>query len=376
MSANVLSHFDNLPDPRIERTKRYPLSEIIFLVICAVVSGSDGWKAIRDFGEIKLTWLRRYLPYKEGIPCDDTIARVMRRLDTKTFESCFISWMQSVLIATEQDIVPIDGKTLRRSHDRSSGKSAIHMVSAWSSANGVVLGQEKTDEKSNEITAIPALLEVLALKGCIVTIDAMGCQSAIAEQIIKKQANYVLALKGNQGHFHEEVKEFFTLAMANNFAHIEHEFHEEHDAGHGRVEHRQCWVINPHQYKNSFGDLNKWKKLNRIIMVKTQRDCGDKITHDTRFYIASAEPSAQQALHIVRVHWQVENCLHWTLDMTFNEDSSRIRTEASPENLAIMRHIALNIIKRDTTKKASVKRKLAMAALDDDFRSELIRQAF
>jgi predicted transposase YbfD/YdcC len=347
MSANLLSHFTELPDPRIERTKRYPLSEIIFLVISAVISGSDGWKAIHDFGQIKLNWLRGYLPYAQGIPTDDTIARVMRRLDTKAFESCFISWMQSVLIATEQDIVPIDGKTLRRSHDRSSGKSAIHMVSAWSSANGVVLGQEKTAEKSNEITAIPALLEVLALKGCIVTIDAMGCQEAIAEKIIQKQANYVLALKGNQGHFHEEVKEFFTLAFANHFAQIEHEFHEEHDAGHGRIEHRQCWVIDPYLYKSSFSNLGKWKKLSHIIMVKTQRDCGNRITHDTRFYIASTQLCAQRALHIVRVHWQVENCLHWTLDMTFNEDSSRIRTEASPENLAIMRHIALNIIKRD-----------------------------
>lgn len=220
MDNPLLDHFSTLPDPRIERSKQYPLNEIILLVISATVSGFEGWKQIKDFGEIKLAWLRKFLPYENGIPVDDTIARVMRKLDTKAFQSCFISWMQSVVRATEGDVVANDGKTLRRSHDNASGKSAIHMVSAWSSANGLVLGQEKTAEKSNEITAIPELLSVLELKGCIVSIDAMGCQTAIAEQIIQHKADYVLALKGNQGQLHDEVKEFFTVAQAQNFKNV------------------------------------------------------------------------------------------------------------------------------------------------------------
>lgn len=220
MDNPLLDHFSTLPDPRIERSKQYPLNEIILLVISATVSGFEGWKQIKDFGEIKLAWLRKFLPYENGIPVDDTIARVMRKLDTKAFQSCFISWMQSVVRATEGDVVAIDDKTLRRSHDNASGKSAIHMVSAWSSANGLVLGQEKTAEKSNEITAIPELLSVLELKGCIVSIDAMGCQTAIAEQIIQHKADYVLALKGNQGQLHDEVKEFFTVAQAQNFKNV------------------------------------------------------------------------------------------------------------------------------------------------------------
>ena len=376
MSAELLKHFSTLPDPRVDRTKRYPLVEILFLVISAVISGCDGWKSIHDFGEIKLEWLKKYLPYEEGIPTDDTIARVMRRLDTKAFAACFMTWMSAVSAVTKEKIVSIDGKTLRHSYNRRDDKSAIHMVSAWSHANGVVLGQEKTNEKSNEITAIPELLQALALKGCIVTIDAMGCQEAIAEQIIKKKADYVLALKGNQGHLHEDITQFFETAQASGFVNLRCDFHEEYDAGHGRVEHRKCWVIEPQHYKGSFRNLAKWKKLAAIFMVQTQRDLGEKVTKDTRFYIASCQPTAQQALNMVRAHWHIENCLHWTLDMTFSEDASRIRTEASPENFAIIRHIALNVIKKDTSRKASVKRKRAMAALDDQFRSTLITQGF
>lgn len=376
MSAEITKHFNNLRDPRVERTKRYPLIEILFLVISAVISGCDGWKSIHDFGKIKLDWLRKYFPYEEGIPTDDTIARVMRRLETKAFTQCFISWMQAVSLVTNEDIVAIDGKTVRRSHDRRADKSAIHMVSAWSVANSVVLGQEKTSEKSNEITAIPELLKVLALKGCIVTIDAMGCQEEIAKQIIKKEADYVLAVKGNQGYLYEDIKQFFDTSYQNNFLNVMHDFYDEHDKGHGRIEHRKCWVIDTNLYNDSFRNLKKWKDIKQIWMIKTERDLGEQITQDTRFYIASCTKSAQEALTIVRAHWHIENCLHWTLDMTFDEDSSRIRKQSSPENFSIVRQIALNVIKKHTTLKASVKRKRAMAGWDDNFRDELIRQAF
>lgn len=374
MEADILTNFSALEDPRMERTKIYPLMEIIFLVVSAALSGCEGWKSIKDFGDIKLSWLRQFLPYKSGIPVDDTIARVMRRLDTKQFQTCFINWMQGVATVTNGDVIAIDGKTLRRSYDNNSGKSAIHMVSAWSAANGVVLGQEKTAEKSNEITAIPELLDVLALKGCIVSIDAMGCQKEIAKKIVSKKADYVLALKGNQGNLHGDVKTFFTDAMNSNFINVEHDFFEEFDKGHGRIEHRQCWVINPVQQLACFSGLEKWSSLNSIIMIKTKRELKGKTTEDLRFYLSSCIASAESMLNIVRNHWQVENTLHWTLDVTFREDESRIRKDAGPENFAIIRHIALNVLRKCDSIKASVKRKLSMAALDDNFRTTLIKQ--
>ena len=371
MNSDLVGYFSVMPDPRIDRTKRYPLIEIILLVITGVLSGCEGWKQIKDFGDMKLSWLRKFLPYAEGIPVDDTIARVMRRLDTKAFQGCFIKWMQTVSTVTTGDIIPIDGKTLRRSHD-GGNKSAIHMLSAWSSANGMVLGQEKTAEKSNEITAIPELLEVLDIKGCIVTIDAMGCQTAIATKIIKKKGDYVLALKGNQSGLYEEVKDFFKVAQASQFAGLAVSFHEEYDKGHGRIEHRQCWALTP--IASCFASLHKWDNLNSIVMIKSRRELKTKCTEELRFYIASVEPDAKKLFEAVREHWGIENKLHWTLDVTFREDESRIRKEASPENFAIMRHIALNLIKSDTSVQASVKRKRLMAALNDDFRETLIKQ--
>jgi|JI10StandDraft_1071094.scaffolds.fasta_scaffold336640_2 predicted transposase YbfD/YdcC len=373
-STALFSHFAQVEDPRVDRTKRYPLIEIIFLVISATISGSEGWKAVRDFGQLKLNWLRKFLPYKEGIPVDDTIARVMRKIDTKQFRDCFVNWMRSVSTLTNGDIIAIDGKTLRGSYDNSSNKSAIHMVSAWSTANSMVLGQEKTSEKSNEITAIPELLKTLELKGCIVSIDAMGCQTKIATDIVKKGADYILALKGNQGILHDDVKGFFAKAIDSDFKDIEHDFHTEYDAGHGRVETRSCWVLDPFPHKNCFSNLERWDKLKRVMMVKSRREFKDKITEDTRVYITSCILGAQDLLNAVRKHWQVENTLHWTLDVTFNEDASRIRKESSPENYAMIRHIALNILRGYKSIKASVKRKLNMAALDDDFRTKLITQ--
>ena len=373
MQADIISHFEGLKDPRVERTKRYPLKEIIFLIISATISGCEGWKSIRDFGVLKLDWLRQFLAYENEIPVDDTIARVMQKLNTKEFESCFISWIGSVSQATGGDVVAIDGKTLRRSYDKGSSKAAIHMVSAWSSANGVVLGQEKTAEKSNEITAIPELLNSLALKGCIVSIDAMGCQKEIAEQIVEKKADYLLALKGNQGHLHSDVKTFFEIAKSENFKDVEHSYHEEIDAGHGRIEVRRAYAIEANKYKKQIPTQGEWKKLKSIVMIESERDLGSHKTQDRRYYISSCEPSATRLLDTARKHWGVENSLHWTLDVTFREDESRIRKGLSPENYAIFRHIALNIIRKDTSVEASVKRKRHMAALDDKFRTTLIQ---
>ena len=373
MSSALLSHFEDLPDPRVDRTKCYPLIEIVFLIIAGTLCGCEGWKQIKDFGEMKLDWLRKFLPYANGIPVDDTLARVMRKLDTKAFQGRFLSWMQAVGEVTEGDIVPIDGKTLRRSPDTASGKAAIHMVSAWSSKNGVVLGQEKTAEKSNEITAIPELLEVLELKGCIVTIDAIGCQTEIAKKIISKKADYVLALKGNQGKLHEETKDYFEAGISGNWKHMQVDYYEDYDAGHSRIEYRQCWAIT--RLAADIPSCKKWPGLKSMVMVKSRREMKDKITEDTRFYMTSLDRNAKKTLDAVRQHWAIENSLHWTLDVSFREDECRIRKEAAPENFAIMRHIALNLLKSDATVNASVKRKKLMAALDDDLREAIIRQA-
>jgi predicted transposase YbfD/YdcC len=376
MQADLLSHFSTLEDPRIERTKRYPLIEIIFLIISATISGCEGWKSIRDFGVLKLDWLQQFLPYQNGVPVDDTIARVMRRLNTKQFANCFTNWMQSVMQETNGDIIAIDGKTLRRSYDTSAEKSAIHMVSAWSSANGVVLGQEKTAEKSNEITAIPQLLNSLAIKGCIVSIDAMGCQKTIAEQIVNQKGDYLLALKGNQSNLHEEVKTLFLTAKETNFYAVEHDFHEEIDSGHGRIEVRRGYAIDFKKYKKILPSGLPWKKLTSVLMVETTREGQGIQTQDCRFYLSSCEASAKLLLQSSRKHWGIENSLHWTLDVTFREDESRIRKEASPENYAIFRHIALNVLRRNTSIDASVKRKRHMAALNDDVRTTLIKELF
>lgn len=377
MSTNqdFLNHFSSLPDPRVDRTKRYPLEEIILLIISATLSGCEGWKSIRDFGLLKLNWLRQFLPFEKGIPVDDTLARVMRKLDTKQFATCFTSWMKSIAKNTKGDVIAIDGKTLRRSYDSDSSKAAIHMVSAWSSTNGVVLGQEKTAEKSNEITAIPELLNTLAIKGCIVSIDAMGCQKAIAEQIIKKKGDYLLALKGNQGNLFEEVKSFFSTAKENKFKNVQHDFYQEIDSGHGRIETRKAYIIEFNQYKKDIPSGKQWKKLANIVMVESTREGKEINTNDCRFFITSCtQTSAEKLLTATRKHWGVENALHWTLDVTFREDESRIRKEAAPENYAIFRHIALNILRKNTSIEASIKRKRHMAALDDDVRTTLIKE--
>ena len=281
--------------------------------------------------------------------------------------------MQAVAKATEGDIIAIDGKTLRGSHDGEL-KSPIHMVSAWSSANGVVLGQEKTAEKSNEITAIPELLRSLEIKGCIVSVDAMGCQREIAEQIIRQKGDYLLVLKGNQGNLHEEVKSFFTTAKENTFKNVTYGFHENIDAGHGRIEVRRAYVLDFEEYKKLIPSGLKWKKLAQIVTIEATRDGANFKTQEMRFYITSSIATPEKLLTATRKHWGVENSLHWTLDVTFREDESRIRKDAAPENFAIFWHIALNIIRKNTSIDASVKRKRHMAAMDDGVRTTLIKE--
>jgi len=296
---------------------------------------------------------------------------VFSLLDGAAFQERFIGWVEGVFSVTRGQVVAIDGKSVRGSQDEAAGKNALHLVSAWASANGVLLGQRKVDKKSNEITAIPALLEQLYVAGCIVTIDAMGCQTAIAQTIIERQADYVLALKGNQGHLYEDVQEWFAWAKQSNFAQMSCSTAQTVNKGHGRLEIRRCYALSDPRAFEVIRHHDGWAGLQSIVMVERERHDDGQIQHQTAYFISSLPADAKLLLHAVRAHWSVENTFHWTLDVTFREDDARLRTGDSAENFAVLRHIAFNLLKRHPAK-LSLKRKRYKAALDDRFLFDLI----
>ena len=363
----LIEHFSKLEDPRVERNKKHELIDVIVLCVCAVLSGAEGWCDIEEFGRTKLDWLRRYVPLANGIPVDDTIARVISALSVSGFQECFLSWMEDVVKLSDGEIVAVDGKTHRRSHDRKRGVKALHMVSAWACRNGVVLGQVKTDEKSNEITALPQLLAKLELKGCIVTLDAMGCQRAIARQVKEGGGDYVLTLKRNQPELDREVREYFEMAEEEDFDRPEIAHEATSEEGHGRIEHRSYFLSTD---LSSLSGVEKWSGLKAIGMVESERHSGGRVSMEQRYFITSLGDVKlfQQA---VRSHWGIENGLHWRLDVTFREDESRIRRGNGAHNIGMIRHVAMNLLKRDKTK-ISYRRKRIRAAFDDDFRDKLL----
>ena len=363
----LIEHFSKLEDPRVERNKKHELIDVIVLCVCAVLSGAEGWCDIEEFGRTKLDWLRRYVPLANGIPVDDTIARIISALSVSGFQECFLSWMEDVVKLSDGEIVAVDGKTHRRSHDRKRGVKALHMVSAWACRNGVVLGQVKTDEKSNEITAVPQLLAKLELKGCIVTLDAMGCQRAIARQVKEGGGDYVLTLKRNQPELDREVREYFEMAEEEDFDRPEIAHEATSEEGHGRIEHRSYFLSTD---LSSLSGVEKWSGLKAIGMVESERHSGGRVSMEQRYFITSLGDVKlfQQA---VRSHWGIENGLHWRLDVTFREDESRIRRGNGAHNIGMIRHVAMNLLKRDKTK-ISYRRKRIRAAFDDDFRDKLL----
>lgn len=363
-AADLASHFAPLPDPRVERTKRHALLDIVVIAVCAVVAGADTWVAVETFGRRKEAFLRGFLALPNGIPSHDTFGRVFAALDPTAFEACFLAWVRATVRATAGQVVAIDGKTARRSHDRAAGKGPLHLVSAWAAANGVVLGQLATEEQSNEITAIPALLQVLAIRGCIVTIDALGCQTAIARTIRAGAADYVLAVKGNHPQLAAEIAEVFADARGPNAGGYAVGYHATIEQDHGRIERRRCWTIADPAVVAWLDPQGAWADLATIALVEGERDGGPP---ERRSDLSSLDGDAERLLTAVRSHWAIENRLHWVLDLAFREDECRVRTGHAAENLAVVRHIALNLLRRETTAKVGVATKRLMAGWDDAY---------
>lgn len=364
MEGNLVKIFGEIEDPRIERSKLHKLIDIIVIGICTVICGGESWEEMEIFGNAKIEWLKSFLELSNGIPSSDTFRRVFTRIKTEEFQEKFLRWVQEATKLSRGEIVAIDGKTLRKSYDKRKEKAAIHMVSAWASKNRLVLGQKKVDEKSNEITAIPQLLEILEISGCIVTIDAMGCQKEIAKTIIEQKADYVLSLKGNQGNLHDDVKLFFETAQENKFKYIKYSFYQSTDGEHGRIEERKYWTTSD----ISWLDSDKlWAGLKSIGMCQASRTIGNDTSIEIRYFISSLPSDAKIFADAVRSHWQVENSLHWVLDVAFNEDNCRIRNGNAPENFAILRHFALNLLKRESSCKNGIKAKRLRAGWDHDY---------
>lgn len=365
--GSVLRHFHTLTDFRQEKKIQHKLVDIITIIICAVASGAETYSEIALYSQCKADWLKSILELPNGIPSHDTFERVMRWLNPEEFRKCFLNWVRGVAKITKGEIVAIDGKALRGSRD--GEKSAIYMVSAWANANGIVLGQMKVNEKTNEIKAIPSLLKILAIKGCIVTIDAIGCQKNIAEEIINKEADYVLSLKENHPLLHQEVVQYFETCKEDGFKDVAFSYHEEFDKGHGRIEKRRYWITEDIEWLAVRKD---WKGLKSIGMVECSREINGVRTVDVRYHLCSICPNAKEYAKAVRGHWGIENSLHYVLDVVFKEDGSRIRKGYAPENIALVRHVIYNLLKNDKETKLSMKKKKLKAEWSHDYAMSLV----
>ena len=366
-TAQFEAHFSSLRDPRIGNAKRHKLLDIIVITILAVICGADSWSEVELYGKNKVSWLKQFLELANGIPSHDTFGRVFAMLDPQEFGGRFLDWVRTIHELTQGQVIAIDGKQLRGSIDRYNGKQAIQVVSAWATANQLVLGQVKVDDKSNEITAIPQLLKMLELSGCLITIDAIGTQTEIAQQIIDQKGDYLLAVKENQGHLYEDLDYLFQFEREQEFRHSPCSYAKQVSNQHGRMEIRECWATSDEEYLNYLRQREKWPAVNTLAMIRSERQIDGQVEVKYRYFISSLTAPARQILKSKRIHWTIENQVHWVLDMAFREDASRVRKDHAPENFAILRHMALNLLKQDHSVKAGVKAKRLLAGWNDDF---------
>ena len=366
----IADHFAQITDPRVERSQRHKLIDIITIAICAVICGADTWVDIESYGQAKFEWLKQFLELANGIPSHDTFARVFTRLNPDEFQQSFLNWVRSISKIFQGEVIAIDGKTLRHSYDSSLDKGAIHMVSAWASANRLVLGQVKVNEKSNEITAIPELLKVLSLNGCIVTIDAMGCQKEIVKQITEKGGDYVITLKKNQSGLYQRVEALFKEALSKRYQGFIFSSNRGVEQGHNREETRYCMMLSDVQ--EQIDPEGKWENLQSIGRLDSRRVVKGKTTIATRYFISSLTNNAELLADSIRQHWRIENSLHRVLDVAFREDESRIRKDNAPQNFAILRHIANSLLQQDKIAKTGIKNKRLKAGWDNEYLSKVL----
>ncbi|MCI0555468.1 MAG: ISAs1 family transposase [Anaerolineae bacterium] len=375
-NSSLLSHFQNLNDPRIERTKKHKLIDIVAIAICGVICGADNWVEIAHFGQVKAAWLRQFLELPNGIPSHDTFNDVFARLDADEFRRCFIEWVQAVYQVSGGQVIGVDGKSLRRSYDKQAGKAALWLVNAWASQAQIALGQAAIAEKSNEISAIPTLLNLLAIQGCLVSIDAIGCQTQIAQLIVDKQADYILAVKQNQPSLYEDVVELFRGVQEVQLQQVAHTYAESLDKNHGRVERRRCWALSDPAYLNYIRQREAWAQLKTVFMVERERYVPDKVpSREVAYFISTLANDAAHLLQASRSHWGIENGLHWVLDIAFREDESRLRRGFGDQNFAVLRQLAVNLIRQDKSIQLGVKGKRLKAGWDETYLRHLLASA-
>lgn len=372
-AASLVEHFGGLADPRTGNAKAHIFLEILIIAILAVVCGADGWSDIELFGQNKQDWLKTFLKLPKGIPSHDTFGRVFAKIEPEEFQRCFMEWVQAIEKLTAGQVIAVDGKTIRRSHDKEVGKAAIYMVSAWATQNQLVLGQTKVADKSNEITAIPALLRLLDISGCIVTIDAIGTQTEITETIIEAGGDYLLAVKENQGHLFEDIQCLFEVDVAQGMQYAQYSYAKKVNKGHGRIETRECWATDWDKHLALLRKRQQWKGLKSVVRIVSQRQIGETLEVQTRYFISSLPADAKSILKAKRSHWKIENQLHWVLDIAFREDESRVRKDHAAENLAVLRHVALNLLKNEKTAKGGIHAKRLQAGWNNDYLLTILR---
>lgn len=375
MSGQLLSFLADVPDPRLERKRLHPLPTILGIALCAVICGADSFVGMEEYGQSKYDWLASWLPLPNGIPSHDTFARVFARLEPQAFGQCLRTLARSLASGSESHIA-LDGKYLRHSFDTASEQSAWVMLSAWASDQRLVLGSVAVDLKSNEITAIPVLLKSLELEGCVVTIDAMGCQTNSAREIVEAGGQYVLALKGNHGNIHQDVQALFAHAVEKRWEDRPHQFAQTQDWEHGRTEIRRCWQVNLSELYGTWDDaVEQWKGLASLIRLESERTVGGVTTQEVRYYLSSLAGDVRRALQAIRQHWGIENSVHWVLDVAFDEDDCRIRKDHAPVNMATLRQMALNLLRQETTCKKGFAVKRGKAGWDNAYLHKILNNA-